>query len=92
MSNVISLLESLAVTSRPLSDADYLRLSAGLPPEVQEALLQRDPRVLTALLDGRLTMACVIFTPDDGEEREPTDAPDAPDGPADEPESQSRAA
>ncbi|MGY4514728.1 hypothetical protein [Lysobacter sp. HA18] len=85
MSEAIRFLETLACNPRA-DVADFEALRA-LPIAVRRAVLQRDTSRLTALLGGRMTMACAIMLPDNEEPAdapyEPHDQPDEPDLPAD---------
>jgi hypothetical protein len=65
MSNVIRFLESMG--SKPLSPAEYAAGIRALDVEVthKRALLDRDERALSELLDGRKQLRCAIFAADE---------------------------
>jgi hypothetical protein len=64
MSSVIRFLETLG-QNPSVSAADYASAvdSLHVDPEQQRALLNRDARSLSAMLQGRAAMRCAIFTP-----------------------------
>lgn len=88
MSDVIQLLEALAVSGDTLDRERYARLLATFDPIARAALLERDPAALAAALGGRPRMTCLITAPGENDEE-----PAEQDQPSDEPvEQSSRAA
>ncbi len=83
MSNVIQLLESMGANAAMarMSSIDFEAFIASVEMEDQtrKTLLARDQKGLSAMLDGRHKMFCMIFAP---EEKESPDAPEREDKPS----------
>lgn len=79
MSQIIQFLEA-AGREPALSSAGYATAVASLdiPDAQRQALLERDPSALNALLDGRPRMICMVNAPLEDEPHET--APDDGDG------------
>lgn len=91
MSNVVQFLEALARNPKPLSAEDVAAavLGAGLDPDVQQAMLDRDANSLNRVLGGRATMLCFIAPAENDEPQKDEPQEDQPEkeSPSDQPAS-----
>lgn len=89
MSNVIQLLESMganaAVARMSSVDFEALVASVDMEDETRKTLLARDHKGLSAMLDGRHKMFCMIFAPDEKESPGAPEREDEPGSPDDNP-------
>jgi hypothetical protein len=77
MSNIVDFIARLGQDSHlryaASSDVERELQRAGIPSELQAALLAADPRRLEALLGVQSNVCCMVHAPDDEEEDEEED-------------------